>query len=278
MVKRAMASAAAGSASSTYRGLTYLVTGANRGIGLEFTRQLATRDASSTIISTIRDTASVSEGLKSLCSSHGNIHLATCELADPASISSLASQVERILGRPSTASSSDTTHLGDSSKIDVLINNAATNLLPTSTPLTLDHKSFQSEMATNVLGPALVVSSLLPVLHSGSLVVNLTTGLGSTSRTLAASWGTEATLYSVSKAALGMLSVHQARDPHLRENGVNVVGLDPGWVKTELGGEGANVEVQDSVRGMLRVLDELMEKGQEANGKCFSWKGGETYW
>ena len=273
-----MASAAVRPSSMTHRGLTYLITGANRGIGLEFTRQLATRDASSTIISTIRDTSSVSEGLGSLSSSHENVHLATCELADPVSISSLASQVERILGSPSGTSSSRTTVNGDSAKIDVLINNAATNLLPTSTPLTIEPESFQSEMATNVLGPALVVSSLLPMLGSGSLVVNLTTGLGSTSRTLSASWGTKATLYSVSKAALNVLSVHQAKDPHLRGKGVTVVGLDPGWVITELGGEGANVDVEDSVSGMLRVLDELMGKGQDVNGKCFNWKGAETSW
>lgn len=123
-------------------------------------------------------------------------------------------------------------------------------------------------MSTNVLGPALVLSTLLPLLAPDARVVNVTSGLGSLELLSNGTIGAQSTHYSVSKAALNMMTVHQARQV---PRGVVVVCVDPGHVRTEMGGEGATVEVGESVRGVWEVIRGL--KGED-NGKFFGVQGG----
>lgn len=85
----------------------------------------------------------------------------------------------------------------------------------------------------------------------------------------------QSTPYSVSKAALNMLTVHQAQQ--LRETGskVVVVAVDPGHVKTEMGGPAAVVEVEDCVRGVLAVLAGV---GEGDSGRLWSYNGEGLEW
>ena len=102
--------------------------------------------------------------------------------------------------------------------------------------------------------------------------MNMTSGLGSlaynrTKETV------DCTTYSISKAALNMLTVHQASD--LKGKGVVVVCVDPGWVKTDMGGPGAVLEKEESIGGMLKCLRGLKISD---SGRFFACDGSEKAW
>lgn len=82
--------------------------------------------------------------------------------------------------------------------------------------------------------------------------------------------------YSISKAALNSLTVQQSGN--LRDAGLEgavVICMDPGWVKTRMGGEGAMIEPEESVSGMLRCMHGLQDG---SNGKFFTYTGEEVPW
>jgi NAD(P)-dependent dehydrogenase (short-subunit alcohol dehydrogenase family) len=117
---------------------------------------------------------------------------------------------------------------------------------------------------------AKTVEALLAHLGQGSVVVNVSSGLGSCGKGTIK--GTiKATVYSISKAALNMLTVHQAAE--LRGRGVKVISMDPGWVKTRMGGELAVLQPEESISGMLKVVH-----GLEGTGKFYGYDGSEVPW
>jgi len=102
--------------------------------------------------------------------------------------------------------------------------------------------------------------------------MNMTSGLGGLAyiRTRQTS---DCTTYSISKAALNMLTVHQSI--HLKGKGVVVVCVDPGWVKTDMGGPGAVLEKEESIGGMLKCLKGLKSTD---SGRFFLYDGSEKEW
>lgn len=102
--------------------------------------------------------------------------------------------------------------------------------------------------------------------------MNMTSGLASMSYNRTKE-NPDCTVYAMSKAALNMLSVHQAA--HLKGRGVKVIMMDPGWVKTDMGGKNAQIDAQVSIGGMLKVLKNLKE-GDE--GKFYVYDGREMEW
>ncbi|KFX85858.1 hypothetical protein V490_09365 [Pseudogymnoascus sp. VKM F-3557] len=234
---------------------TWLITGANRGLGLEFVTQLS-KDESNTIIATSRSTSpSTIAGLNAFSSPR--IHVLECDLSSPPSIAALGSAVTSLLGNE---------------KIDFLLNNAGVNIESSLGSLNLTADGILANVQTNVIGPAMVVQALEAHLGEGGVVMNMTSGLGSMDDTKNTE-NTKCTAYSISKAGVNMLTLHQAS--HLRERGVVVVCVDPGWVKTALGGEGAIMEKEDSIKGMLGVLRGLKK---EDSGKFFAYDGREKAW
>ncbi|OCT53027.1 hypothetical protein CLCR_11416 [Cladophialophora carrionii] len=81
------------------------------------------------------------------------------------------------------------------------------------------------------------------------------------------------TTYSISKAAVNMLTVHQSEQ--LKDRGIKVICMDPGWVKTRMGGDGALLEPEESIGGMLKVVHNLKD---EDTGKFYTYTGGEVPW
>jgi NAD(P)-dependent dehydrogenase (short-subunit alcohol dehydrogenase family) len=79
--------------------------------------------------------------------------------------------------------------------------------------------------------------------------------------------------YSASKAALNMLTRRLALE--IQTKGITVVAIQPGWVKTDMGGSGAEITPNESVTGMLRTIDNLT---MADTGKFYSWDGGEVPW
>lgn len=232
---------------------SYAITGANRGIGLEFVRQLLA-DSSVTVIAAVRSLQGDLRDLKKLVSESSRAHILECDTSKPSSISAFGAAVSDVLGA--------------SGQLHYLLNNAAINTVTKQTSLTLGVEDLHEHIDVNVLGPAKTVENLLPHLQDGSVVMNMTSGLGSCGRKI-----NRCTVYSISKAALNMLTVHQAG--HLKERGVKVICMDPGWVKTDMGGDDAILEPKDSIRSMLNVLHGLKE---DDTGKFYQYDGAEEPW
>jgi NAD(P)-dependent dehydrogenase (short-subunit alcohol dehydrogenase family) len=235
---------------------TYFLTGANRGIGLEFVRQLSAKPEN-TIIAGVRSKSGELADLEALSKSNSNIHIIECDVSSAESLSSTEFRVAEILSKTGAS-------------LDYLFNVAGINATSTDTSLTLDPKSLTEHMQTNVLGPAKIVESLRKYLARGATVLNMSSGLGSLT---VATDVTKCCTYSMSKAALNMLTLHQAKD--LKSNGVKVICMDPGWVKTRMGGKGAMIEAEVSVGSMLDVVAGLKEAD---SGKFLRYDGAPVPW
>jgi len=223
--------------------MTVLVTGANRGIGLELAGQLTAQGHQ--VIGTARKPAEATQ-LKAL-----GVTVMQLDVIDPASVAALA------------------TALGDQ-PIDLLINNAGTGgQSPVSFPET-DFERVKMTFDVNSIGPMRVTQALLPNLLAGEgkTVVHISSGMGSIAGNRGGYYG-----YRASKAALNMLNSSLALE--LREQGVTSVVLHPGWVQTRMGGPGAEITVEVSVAGMLKVISGL---GLEQSGHFYDYQGNELPW
>lgn len=191
----------------------WVITGANRGLGLEFVTQLS-RDGSNTIIATSRSMSRESLSALEALDIKFNLNILECDTSSQGSIESFGKQVTTLL---------------DAGKIDFLLNNAGINAQPQLTSLTLTPEALTEHVIVNVMGPAKTVQVLERHLQPGSVVMNMTSGLGSLAYNRTKD-PTECTAYSISKAAVNMLTVHQASD--LKKKGVVVVCMDPGVGKS----------------------------------------------
>ncbi|KAK3390034.1 hypothetical protein B0H63DRAFT_464685 [Podospora didyma] len=244
---------------------TYCITGTNRGLGLEFVRQLS-QSPENTILALTRSLSSDLGPLKeaiAASSSPANTHILECDTSNLLSIHTFSKEAGKIL-HP----------LGK--KIDFLLNSAAVNPASWQSSLSLGPDDLSHQINVNVVGPAKTVEFLLgsDLLAKDVRILNMTSGLGS----LSVSSGIKPRKcagYSISKAALNMLSVHQAEDLKAKLEGAVVIVMDPGWVKTRMGGEGAVMEPEDSIQDVLRVLHGLKK---EDNGKFFHHSGETIPW
>lgn len=228
-----------------------LVTGANRGVGLEFARQLLARGDH--VVATCRQPGKAS-ALNTLAGQHpGRLHVLPLDVADPKSQAQLANELPLVLG---------------DGRLGLLVNNAG--VLHSGErfgKVGLD--ILEDSFRINAAGPFLLVQALAPLLADGARVANLSSELGSIAD--AGRFGTPS--YCISKAAQNMASVLLAHA--LKDRGIVVVALHPGWVQTDMGGAQATVPAADSVHGLLQVIDGL---GQEDSGTFRDWRGGSLPW
>jgi NAD(P)-dependent dehydrogenase (short-subunit alcohol dehydrogenase family) len=229
-----------------------LVTGANRGVGLEFVRQVLARGDH--VVATCRQPGRAT-ALATLAGNHpGRLHVLPLDVADPRSHAALAAELPLALG--------------DGGRLHLLVNGAGVlhsgERFGNVTAAILDD-SFR----TNAAGPFLLAQALAPLLADGARVANLSSELGSIAE--AGRFGTPS--YCISKAAQNMASVLLAHA--LRERGIIVVALHPGWVQTDMGGPNATVPASDSVRGLLAVIDGLVP---EDSGSFRDWRGETLPW
>jgi len=230
------------------------------GIGLGYVKELS-KSPSNTVFALVRsltkgDLSALQEIQAS--SAPGQVSILECDVSSPESVTKLPAQLP-----------SDTI-------IDVLINNAAI-LHGDEDSLTLRPETLHEHIQTNVLGPALIFQTLLPYLSPTAKVVNISSGLGSMQMLLDGRIHADRTAYSVSKAALNMLTVHQSKQVKTvaGKEGVIVVCVDPGWVKTEMGGPNAVLRVEDSAQGVLKVVEGLKS---EDSGGFFLYRGDKLDW
>ncbi len=210
---------------------TVLITGANRGIGLEFARQLAARG--DTVIATCRSPESAVD-LNRVVEGHSNLSLEALDLQSDESIAALAKRL----------SSADT-------RLDCLISNAA--ILESEEYGSWSRNSFSDTFNTNVTGAALLAQQLDPVLSSDAKIAQISSGLGSLE--LGGQGMSDGDSYSMSKAALNMLTVKLASA--YSGSGRCVVSMSPGWVRTDMGGPHASLSTTESVERMLGTIDAL---------------------
>jgi NAD(P)-dependent dehydrogenase (short-subunit alcohol dehydrogenase family) len=225
------------------QGRTVLITGANRGLGLEFARQYAADGWR--VIGTARRPDSAVD-LKGL-----DVEILQLDVADPASVAGLAKNL-------------------DGRAIDLLINNAG--IFPrVSTLAEVNFDEVERTYAVNTIGPMRVTRALLPNLRlgSGKQIVSITSGLGSiANNTSGRYYG-----YRESKAALNMLN--RTLSVELADEGFTCVVMSPGWVQTDMGGPNANLTPEESITGMKKVIDGLTPKD---NGTYRNWDGGTIPW
>jgi len=197
-------------------GRTALVTGANRGIGLEVVRQLATRGWR--VFLGARDVAKAEDAEASL---PGEVEVLRLDLTDPASISLAARDLSAQI-----------------QALDVLVNNAGILEDGDSSVLTLSPEIARATFETNTLGPLRVTQAFLPLLRKSAAprVINIASGAGQLGGGLQ-SW---APAYSMSKTAVNALTQQFAAAlPNFAVNSVC-----PGWVRTDMGGANAPRSVE----------------------------------
>jgi NAD(P)-dependent dehydrogenase (short-subunit alcohol dehydrogenase family) len=220
----------------------WLVTGANRGIGLAFARELVERGDA--VVATAREPAKAKELAAT------GAHIEPLDVSADESAAALARALS-----------------GES--LDVLINNAAVGDGVDSIR-ELDFRNLARFFEVNSAGPLRVAKALLANLERGRrrTIVSLTSGLGSISQNNGGWYE-----YRASKAALNMLMRTLAAE--LTPERFICVVLSPGWVKTDMGGEGATLTPRESVRAMLKVIDGLTPKD---SGKFLDHRGRELPW
>jgi NAD(P)-dependent dehydrogenase (short-subunit alcohol dehydrogenase family) len=224
---------------------TYLITGANRGLGLEFARQLSQRKDETKIIATARKVEEATDLARLV---HDVIAL---DVADPKSIEKLP---DLLKDRP----------------IDILINNAGVG--SKGGPIEqLEEDELQRVFTVNAFGPMLVSKALLKNLRAGQrkTIFNITSQLGSITN----NHGGSSYSYRGSKAALNMMTVSLANE--LKKEGFTCVVTHPGWVQTDMGGPNATLKPEESIAAMLKLIDGLKP---EDNGKFFNYDGKPMPW
>ena len=223
-----------------------LVTGAGRGIGLELARRYAADGW--TVLATVRD-AGKATALRAL---PGAVEVLPLEVTDAASVSALAAA---LAGRP----------------IDLLINNAGVYGPENPRLGGFDYEAWAQVVAVNTFGPVRVTEALLPNLRAGSgrTVATVTSLMGS----IGDNTGGGAPYYRSSKAALNaaMKTVAIALAPE----GFTVVVLHPGWVRTDMGGPAAPLDVATSAAGLIGVIGRV---GPADSGRFLNYDGRELPW
>jgi NAD(P)-dependent dehydrogenase (short-subunit alcohol dehydrogenase family) len=192
-----------------------IVSGANRGIGLEICRQLAA--SGQHVVLGSRSAAAGEAAARSLAARGLDVESHPLDVTDDESVRALVDHVERALGG-----------------VDVLVNNAGLLLDENSDVLAVDVEHFRDCMETNVYGPLCLAQALMPGMISRGYgrVVNVSSGAGRIS-----SISDYAPPYSLSKAALNALTRLLASATGGGDVLVNAV--DPGWVRTDMGGAAA---------------------------------------
>ena len=231
-----------------------VITGANRGLGLELARQVAAR-GDRVWGGCRRPEAAVALGALV------GVTVLPLDVAHESSVDAFAK-----------------TLAGLTDRVGLLINNAGANATAFggerdhSGVLELDPAHFRAQMEVNAIGPMLLVRRLLPLLRaaSGAVVVNVSSQLGALA--LGARMRRDIG-YNASKAALNMITVALAGE--LEPDGIRSIAVHPGWVRTDMGGSEAPLTAEASASALLATLDRLTASD---NGRFLTWDGQQHPW
>ena len=214
-----------------------LVTGANRGIGLECARQYSQDDWD--VIATARHSSPELEQL--------GVRVEPLDLSDPNAVAAFPKKIGGAL--------------------DLFVANAGTNQ-PMNTESAQDAREWQAMMMVNAIAPYQLARALLPKMNQGGKAIAISSGMASIGDN-GGGW----VPYRTSKAALNMAWSCLALEAQGRS--VTAVVLSPGWVKTRMGGSGAEISAEESVADMRALIDGLTI---EDSGRFLRRNGSELPW
>lgn len=214
-----------------------LVTGANRGIGLEFARQYAADGWD--VIATARQSSPELDAL--------DLRVESLDLDDADAVAGFAQRVH--------------------GELDVFIANAGTSH-PMETQGAENARDWQAMLMVNAIAPFQLAEALLPRMARGGRMICLSSGMGSIAEN-GGGW----IPYRTSKAALNMAWSCLALEA--RRDGITAVALSPGWVKTRMGGAGAEISTEESVGSLRELIDRLTI---DDTGKFLRRDGSELPW
>jgi NAD(P)-dependent dehydrogenase (short-subunit alcohol dehydrogenase family) len=228
---------------------TYLVTGTNRGIGLEFVKQLLARGE--TVLATCRD-IDKAEALTALQQDNDKLELFELDVSDPESRNNFP---KRLAGKA----------------IDVFINNAGVYGPRGASFGNVEPQEWAEVLLINSIAPVLLTQLLIDNFRQGrgKKLVYISSKMGS----IDDNQGGGQYIYRTSKAALNAAVKSLAVD--LADAGFSAAVLHPGWVQTDMGGPNALIDTKTSVEGMLAVIDEL---DMEKSGQFLNYDGSTIAW
>lgn len=228
---------------------TVLITGANRGIGLEFTTHFLKRG--DRVLATCRSIDGA-EALKELCFTYPELVLLELDVAEAESIAAFPAKLQ---GEP----------------IDIFINNAGVYGPRKAQFGQVDGQQWLDVLQVNSVAPLLLTQCLIENLRAGSVkkLVYITSKMGS----IDDNGGGGQYIYRSSKTALNMVVKSLAID--LQPEGFVAAVLHPGWVQTDMGGPNALIDTNTSVSGMMQVIDDL---SPSQSGGFFNYDGSVIPW
>ena len=228
---------------------TVLITGTNRGIGLEFVKQFLARE--DTVLATCRDMGSATE-LRQLKNDTSKLHIFELDVSSQKSMEDLTLQL--------------TGHA-----IDIFINNAGVYGPRDSTFGKVSANEWAKVLQVNAKAPMILTQLLIDNLRDGSdkKLLYISSKMGSINDNK----GGGSYVYRSSKAALN--AVVKSISVDLRDSGFSVAVLHPGWVQTDMGGPNALIDVTTSVSKMIDVIDNL---NFHNSGSFFNYDGGIIPW
>ena len=198
------------------------------------------------MIGTLRDPAQASGDWSEFIAS-GQLKLLALDVRDEASIAAAARQLDE--------------------PVNVLINNAGIIGPQRQSTLDTDFEGFLDTFRVNTLGPLRVIQAFLPLLKrsKAAKIVTISSRMGSLSHA-----NSDRIAYRASKAAVNKVMQGLATD--LQPDGIVAISVHPGWVRTDMGGSGADISVQESAAGLIRLIDGLT---LEETGGFFDWSGAK---
>jgi len=227
-----------------------LITGANRGLGLEFARQYAA--AGWHVIATCRDPKGAA-GLQALIADHPDTVVAhALDVTDHAQIQTLAKALKKVA-------------------IDLIVNNAG---IYGPRPVKLggvDYAAWAEVMRVNAMAPLKVCECFLD--HVAASDLKLIATVSSKMGAMSDNQSGASYIYRSSKAALN--AVMKSLSVDLKPRGIAVVMLHPGWVSTDMGGPSGLIDAAQSVAGMRRVIAAL---SLDMTGRFYNFDGTEIPW
>ncbi|MBI3110790.1 MAG: SDR family NAD(P)-dependent oxidoreductase [Ignavibacteriales bacterium] len=191
---------------------TALVTGANRGIGLEIVRQLGAQGVSVWLAA--RESVAGEEAVDTLLNEGGDIRFLQMDVAEIGSIRSAFKTLSSQVGH-----------------LDILVNNAGVLLDESTSILDVGPDVVHRTITINTLGAFFVTQTFLPLFAKGSRIINVSSGAGEIGEGMT----TYAPVYSISKTAMNAVTCQFALA--LKKKGIAVNAVCPGWVRTEMGGK-----------------------------------------
>ena len=224
--------------------MNVVITGANRGIGLELVKQF--NDKNYNVYGSSRNPLASTELQEEI----GLDKIIPLDMGDTNSIETFCKQIQNLTN----------------SKIDILINNAAVRG-EKGNPEILDPNVIRDTFNINAVGPVMLIKNLENSLQ-GTKIINITSGMGSISRTTSGDMS-----YRMSKAALNMAG----RNLHMQMKEYNtiIVQIHPGWVRTDMGGMNAAISVEESAKGIINSIEKLTPN---QSGTFFDYKGDKIPW